>query len=114
MYAADPLAVKLEPAQSTTNGQDLQIKPDPDAFVASPGPQIEEDIFEDAGDLDFSGAEQGLFLAKVPKFLYERWSNLTNDEEIHIGTVRVEGALDDIKRVRLVGPLAGRHVGNWG
>ncbi|KAL6720972.1 hypothetical protein ACLMJK_000072 [Lecanora helva] len=37
--------VEVEPAQSALNGQDTRIKPDPDSPGASPGPQLEEDIY---------------------------------------------------------------------
>lgn len=101
-YGADGPSIKVEPAQPALNGQDPRIKPDPDSLGASPGPQLEDDIYEDAGDLEFNGAEQGLFLAKVPKFLWDTWSKLDDNQEIQIGTVRVEGSLSDIKRVRLM------------
>ena len=91
--------IKVETAQPVLNGQDPQIKPDPDSLGPSPGAHLEDDIYEDAGDLEFSGAEQGLFLAKVPKFLWENWSKFDDNQEIQIGTVRVEGDLNDIKRV---------------
>lgn len=99
MYGVDAPSIKVESAQHGQNSQDPQIKPDPESLGASPGPQVEDDIYEDAGDLEFGGAEQGVFLAKVPKFLRESWSKLDDNQEIQIGTIRVEGGLDDIKRV---------------
>ena len=97
MYGAP--SIKVEPAQTGQTGQDAQVKPDPDSPNASSGPQLDDDIYEDAGDLNFGGAEQGVFLTKVPKFLWEKWSKLEDNGELQIGTVRVEGGLDDIKRV---------------
>lgn len=76
------------------------IKPDPDTKDASPGAMSEDDIYEDTGDLDFSGADQKVWLTKIPRFLYDNWAKLDDDEEIQIGTVRVEnGGPVDMQRV---------------
>ena len=101
MYGADTPSLKVESAQPALNGQDPRVKPDPESLGASPGPQLDDDIYEDAGDLEFSGAERGIYLTKFPKFLWENWSKLDDNQEIQIGTVRVEGGLNDIKRVFL-------------
>lgn len=68
----------------------MSIKPDPDSYGSSPPAVPEEDIYEDAGDLEFNTAEayQTLYLAKLPKFLWEAWSHLDDDAEIRIGTIR--------------------------
>lgn len=83
-------AVKAEPM----NGQSPVIKQDPDLIGVS-----DEDIYEDTGDLDFTAAEQNIFLTRIPKFLYESWSKLDDDQEITVGTIRVEGSPRDVKRV---------------
>jgi transcription initiation factor TFIIF subunit beta len=69
---------------------DTLIKPDPDTKGASPGPLPDEDIYEDAGDLEFNGdsAWQSLYLARVPKGVWEAWSKLDDDAEIQLGIVR--------------------------
>ncbi|CAG8984215.1 hypothetical protein HYALB_00004198 [Hymenoscyphus albidus] len=69
---------------------DLLIKPDPDAPGASPAALSEEDIYEDAGDLEFNNDDkyQRLYLARVPKYVWEAWSKLDDNEEIRIGTIR--------------------------
>jgi transcription initiation factor TFIIF subunit beta len=66
----------------------LGIKPDPDAKGASP--KFEEDVYEDAGDLEFNPdpAAQNMYMAKVPKYLWEQWATLDDDAEIRIGTIR--------------------------
>lgn len=73
---------------------DLSIKADPDApgTGASPAAFSEEDIYEDAGDLEFNTAlpYQGVYLAKVPKYVWESWSKLDDDAEIQIGTIRTQ------------------------
>lgn len=78
----------------------VPIKEDPDAKEAGAGMVSDEDIYEDTGDLDFSNATQDVWLTRVPRQLWEQWSKLDDDEEIQIGTVRVEGDPTDIKRVR--------------
>ena len=97
-YATDiPPSIKVE--GGATNGQGPQIKQDPEAMTTSPPANAEEDLYEDAGDLDFTGSDQNVFLMRIPKFLWECWSKMDDDQEIQIGRVRVEGHLGDIKRV---------------
>ena len=82
-------------------GQPMEskIKPDPDSIGNSPAPQTDEDIYEDTGDLDFAGSDQGFYLTRLPKFLWDSWSKLDDNQEIQIGTIRVEGGMNDVKRV---------------
>lgn len=69
---------------------DNLIKPDPEAPGASPGAFTDEDIYEDAGDLEFNSDPkyQKLYLARVPKYIWENWSGLDDDAEIQLGTIR--------------------------
>ncbi|GAA4692902.1 hypothetical protein Hpkin12_14950 [Helicobacter pylori] len=86
-----------------------QVKPDPDAPTPyiKPDPDnkdtvladIDEDIYDDDGDLDFSNAGQNVWLSRIPRSLWEHWASLDDDEEIQIGTMRIEGPPNDIKRV---------------
>ena len=74
-----------------------QIKPDPEAEAqASPTP-MDEDIYEDAGDLDMYDKTTGtsfenMYLARVPRYMWEAWLKLTerlgDDDEVQIGTLR--------------------------
>ncbi|EXJ86212.1 hypothetical protein A1O1_06582 [Capronia coronata CBS 617.96] len=86
--------VKLEPP-------DQNIKPEP--MDESPSPYMEEDddIYEDTGDLDFSQAQQPLWLSHVPRTLWEALSKLQDDDEIEIGTIRVEGPESNPSRVSM-------------
>ena len=88
-------SIKPEPGQPLES----KIKPDPDSIGNSPAPQTDEDIYEDTGDLDFAGSDQGFYLTRLPKFLWDSWSKLDDNQEIQIGTIRVEGGLNDMKRV---------------
>lgn len=69
---------------------DSLIKPDPDAPGASPGAFTDEDIYEDAGDLEFNTDPkyQRLYLVRMPKYVWEQWSKLDDDAEIQLGTIR--------------------------
>lgn len=66
------------------------IKADPDTKL-SPN-AMDEDIYEDAGDLDFNGFEidpsSTIYMAKLPKYLWDQWSKLDKHTEAHIGNVR--------------------------
>lgn len=86
--------------ENPINGQTPYIKPDPDSIGDSPTAHTDDDSYEDAGDLEFAGADQGFYLTRVPKFLWERWSQLDDNQEVTIGTVRVEGRTQDTMRVR--------------
>ncbi|KAL8911549.1 MAG: hypothetical protein Q9171_003313 [Xanthocarpia ochracea] len=85
-----------------SNGIDSTIKVEPPSAAASPAAHSDDDIYEDAGDLDFSSAVQGIYLTRIPKYLWEAWSTLDDDDEIEIGKVRIEGGLEDIKRMSLL------------
>ena len=99
-HTTGPSVSKAEPDIQLTNGESLRIKSELDSGAISPLAQSDEDIYEDAGDLDFASTTQGFYLTRIPRFLWETWSKLEDDVEIHLGTVRVEGGLDDLKRVR--------------
>ena len=96
MYSSDVPSIKVE---NPMNGQTPQVKPDPESIDASPAAHTDDDLYEDAGDLEFAGADQGLYLTRVPKFLWERWSQLDDNQEVTVGKVRVEGGLENVKRV---------------
>ncbi|TQV95831.1 hypothetical protein V2A60_001000 [Cordyceps javanica] len=70
------------------------VKPEPGM---EPAPIDEEDLFEDAGDLEFYDKSQGptfetLYLARIPRYMWEAWQKLSDrlddDEEVQIGTLR--------------------------
>lgn len=77
---------------------DPQVKAEPEESPDLAGtPADEEDLYEDAGDLDFYSKAPGannetLYLARVPQYVWESWMKLTerlgDDDEIRIGTLR--------------------------
>jgi transcription initiation factor TFIIF subunit beta len=92
---------------------DTLIKPDPDVKGggASPAAFNDEDIYEDAGDLEFNTDPefQKLYLARVPRYVWEAWSKLDDDAEIHIGTIRqsIETGPNGDQRARISCILSG-------
>lgn len=74
---------------STQVKKEEPVSPDP---ISSD----EEDIYEDAGDLDFYDKSQGnnenLYSARLPDYLWKRWAALTermgDNDEIRLGTLR--------------------------
>ncbi|KAL2757157.1 hypothetical protein ACRALDRAFT_1062762 [Sodiomyces alcalophilus JCM 7366] len=104
-------------------GEPLYIKPDPDAASHSAATHREEDdLYEDAGDLEFFDAagSQGSFdqayLAKIPKEIWDAWSELPDDAEIEVGTMRQwdamrpDGSVDHRFRMLLNADLAGHQL----
>ncbi|GAM90913.1 hypothetical protein ANO11243_089590 [Dothideomycetidae sp. 11243] len=69
--------------------EDVKIKPDPDN-AATPS-VMEEDEYEDTGELQIRGsaADDQAWLAKIPKWLWEAWIDIADDEEVELGKVRV-------------------------
>lgn len=73
------------------NMEGIYFKPDPETVGASPGALSDDDIYEETGDLEFNPdpAFQNIYLARIPKYLWQVWSELDDDTEIHLGTVRI-------------------------
>ena len=88
--AAPP--IKAEPGTETIP----QIKPDPD--MNSPNIKselLDDDMYEDAGDLDLSGGGRPVWLVKLPQFIADRWNELNDDEEITLGVVKLPPQASD-------------------
>ncbi|KAI9749519.1 MAG: Anucleate primary sterigmata protein B [Chaenotheca gracillima] len=85
MNGASMPAVKAEQDDHLS----AHIKPDPDSVGASPSALSDEDLYEDAGDLDLSKS-QFFYLMKIPKWLWESWADIDDDQEIRLGSVKVE------------------------
>ncbi|KAJ5222878.1 uncharacterized protein N7469_009118 [Penicillium citrinum] len=91
-------------AQVKQDPDAMYIKSDPDSKDAVLADLDDEDLYEDAGDLDFSQAGQSVWLSRLPRQLWENWASLDDDEEIEVGTMRIEQNPtdpNDIKRVSL-------------
>ena len=81
-------------------GPDSGIQPNQEPFHSSPVIQAEEDVYEDTGDLEFANTDQAVYLTRIPRFLWKSWSKAEDDDhEVCIGTIRMEGDLDNPKRV---------------
>lgn len=90
--------IKIEQGEKAS-GEEQHVKAELNSSFGSPASQSDEDIYEDAGDLDFSKATQCLYLVRLPKYLWEIWSNYDDDQEIQLGTVRLEGGFQETRRV---------------
>ena len=97
-YGGDVPSIKVEGAAGP-NGPEPVIKSENDVANNPSFGQSDEDIYEDTGDLDFTGSDQSISLIRLPNFLWETWSKLDDDQEVQIGTLRVEGTQGDVKRV---------------
>ena len=91
---------------------DLLIKPDPE----SKSPAVfDEDIYEDAGDLEFNTDQkfQNVFMAKIPRYVWQAWSKLDDNAEIQLGTIRRSVVKDGNKKTEhmqmLLSPEIGAH-----
>ncbi|PLN82749.1 transcription initiation factor IIF, beta subunit [Aspergillus taichungensis] len=91
----------MPPVKPDPDAASPYIKPDPDSKDAVHADIGDDDLYEDAGDLDFTNAAQSVWLSRIPRSLWQNWENLDDDEEIQVGTVRIEGPPNDIKRVSL-------------
>lgn len=96
---AELSATKMERGNTSFDQGEAHVIANRDFSVISPGGHSEEDIYEDAGDLDFTCSAQAVYLTRIPKFLWKTWSHLRDDQEINLGTVRVEGGLQKPSRV---------------
>lgn len=81
------------------DGQQVSVKLEAQSQEEPTSVISDEDVYEDAGDLDYTGSTQALMLTRIPKFLWESWTQLGDDDEIQIGTIRYEGDPEDPKRV---------------
>lgn len=60
------------------------------------------DDADDDPELDLSDARKDLWLSKLPTFLWSALDEAKDDTEIELGTIRVEGSLDNPERVSLL------------
>ena len=67
----------------------LHIKPEP-TDAATPSAMGDDD-YEDTGELVIpaSSDQSQAWLAKLPKWLWESWADIAEDEELELGKVRV-------------------------
>jgi len=68
----------------------VRIKPDPEAA----GSPFAEDEMDESTDLEFynpneqNGTFNRMYLARLPKYVWDAWSSLDDDAEIQIGKIR--------------------------
>ncbi|KAI1412154.1 transcription initiation factor iif [Hypoxylon sp. FL1857] len=80
--------VKTEPGIKLEPG----IKSEHDDVGVSPAAMSEDDIYEDAGDLEFYDPDDtndgSVYLTHVPKYLYDAWAKIDQNNPIQVGTLR--------------------------
>lgn len=92
--------VKTEPGVKA----EPDIKPDPEDAKLSPTAYDDDDLYEDAGDLEFyestnpQDPANHAFLAHLPKYLFDQWAQLKEDDDITIGKVRTWTEVDKAGR----------------
>ncbi|KAK7952437.1 uncharacterized protein PG986_008165 [Apiospora aurea] len=85
------------------------VKPEPEDAPVSPAVMSDDELYEDAGDLEFydstspNDPSANLFLTHVPKYLYDQWAQLKEEEEVEVGRVRrwIETDKNGEKRERM-------------
>lgn len=80
-----------------------------DVEMTSPYADSTDDGLEDGGDLDFTNAQQQLWLTQIPRSLWQNCSGLGLDDEIEIGTIRVEGPPENPQRVSILATRLSRR-----
>ena len=99
------------PSLKVEDASSMMIKDEPMEDALSPS--MEDDIYEDAGDLDFTNAQKRVWLSHIPRSLWETLSTLDGDDEIEIGTLRVEGSDSQPSRVSLFSVVALFWMGHY-
>lgn len=89
---------------------DAPIKPEPLDDASSPiasdidgeGGGYMDDTEVDDPELDLKSARQPLWITRVPHYMWDMLAQAKDDEEIELGTIRVEGTIEKPTRVSLM------------
>lgn len=73
-------------ASTATLKSENEIKPDPE--LGSPTSLVDDDTYEDTGELEIPKLPPAAWLLRIPKILYEGWAGIDDDEEIKLGVIR--------------------------
>lgn len=80
---------------------DSNVKMEDASSPSAASDQFMDDADDDP-ELDFGDARKDLWLSKLPTFLWAALDEAKDDTEIELGTIRVEGSLDNPERVSLL------------
>jgi transcription initiation factor TFIIF subunit beta len=81
---------KAEPRVKFEQGIKSESSMTPPELKQEMGYADDDELYEDAGDLDMTQADRAVWLVKLPSFLAERWRDIDLDEEITLGVVKVD------------------------
>lgn len=91
------------PTMKFENASNAHIKVEaPDAASPAASDAYMDDADVEDPDLDFKDASLPLWITKLPRHLWESLATVDDDQEIEIGTIRVEGSLDQPQRISLM------------
>ncbi|KAA8913310.1 transcription initiation factor IIF, beta subunit-domain-containing protein [Sphaerosporella brunnea] len=82
--------VKVEPGEKMEPGTKSEPGLTPPEINQEMGYADDDELYEDAGDLDLTHGDRAVWLVKLPQFLAERWKDIDEDEEITLGVVKVD------------------------
>lgn len=80
---------------------DSNVKMEDASSPSAASDQFMDDADDDP-ELDFNDARKDLWLSRLPTFLWAALDGAKDDTEIELGTVRVEGSLENPERVSLL------------
>ena len=89
--AGDATVKQEMPVKMDVDGEDTDMSSIPAAAGAG---GTEDDIYEDAGDLEFynttqlNSAAANMYLVRVPPYVWEAWDKMDDDTEIQVATLR--------------------------
>jgi transcription initiation factor TFIIF subunit beta len=82
--------IKAEPGVKLEQDIKSELGMTPPELKQEMGYADDDELYEDAGDLDMTQADRAVWLVKLPQFLAERWKDIDEDEEITLGVVKVD------------------------
>jgi len=95
--------IKQENQSIKMEDEDVKIKPEMIDSGDIGNIHIDEDDYEDTGELQIRGDQESekAWLAKLPKWLWEAWSNIAEEDEVELGKIRVYNSVGSNGKQRI-------------
>jgi hypothetical protein len=77
--------------------EDVKIKPEESTSATLP----DDDEYEDTGELQFPKVTPSGWLTRIPKDLWDSLEKLKDDDEIHVGDIKVWNLPENKMKVRI-------------